>query len=426
MRRFARWMLIALLATALGMWPLSSVVHAASIVTSLADDGSSGTLRSVIAAAAPGDTITFQPELTGTILLDTSLGALNLTKNVIIQGPGASIIAVDSRCPTCGAGGMPSGGITVFTLTITMASATISGLTIQHGNGDSCCDAGGIQSFGTLLTVADCTVSGNSGGGVASYGPLIVTGSTIAGNATAGDGTGSGVSTKNNVGGQLPTTATITNSTIVGNTATGTGATGLGGGIYHKYDSGTNFKSTVQLIYTTIARNTASTGGGVRNEDALQSLGTIIAANSGGDCSILAPGAITSQGYNLDDDGSCSLTMPTDRPNDANPGLAPALAANGSAGPQTLALIAGSDAIDHGGMSANGCPTTDERGITRPQGAACDIGAFEAPATLTPRPAPPPRPGPPPLGGPPRPIPTPRPGPSPSGGLPLPLPILRQ
>ncbi len=34
-------------------------------------------------------------------------------------------------------------------------------------------------------------------------------------------------------------------------------------------------------------------------------------------------------------------------------------------------------AIDHGGTSANGCPPTDQRGVTRPQGPACDIGAFE-------------------------------------------------
>ena len=70
-----------------------------------------------------------------------------------------------------------------------------------------------------------------------------------------------------------------------------------------------SLRSALQLTYTTVARNTAATGGGgVRNEDALQSLGTIIAANSGGDCSTAAPGVLTSQGYNLDDDGSCALT----------------------------------------------------------------------------------------------------------------------
>jgi hypothetical protein len=52
------------------------------------------------------------------------------------------------------------------------------------------------------------------------------------------------------------------------------------------------------------------------------------------------------------------------------------LATNG--GPtKTYALPAGSPAIDHGGMSANGCRAMDQRGTTHPQGAACDIGAYQ-------------------------------------------------
>jgi hypothetical protein len=52
-----------------------------------------------------------------------------------------------------------------------------------------------------------------------------------------------------------------------------------------------------------------------------------------------------------------------------------ALADNG--GPTlTHALLTGSPAIDAGNGAA--CSTTDQRGITRPQGAQCDIGSFEA------------------------------------------------
>ena len=43
----------------------------------------------------------------------------------------------------------------------------------------------------------------------------------------------------------------------------------------------------------------------------------------------------------------------------------------------TMALRAGSPAIDHGGTATTGCPATDQRGVPRPQGPACDIGAFE-------------------------------------------------
>nr|BBJ47930.1 hypothetical protein SAVMC3_05590 [Streptomyces avermitilis] len=48
------------------------------------------------------------------------------------------------------------------------------------------------------------------------------------------------------------------------------------------------------------------------------------------------------------------------------------LADNG--GPtDTTALLPGSPALD----AADGCPATDQRGVARPQGTACDIGAYE-------------------------------------------------
>ncbi len=43
----------------------------------------------------------------------------------------------------------------------------------------------------------------------------------------------------------------------------------------------------------------------------------------------------------------------------------------------SIALQAGSNAIDAGVAGTLGCPTTDARSVTRPVGAACDIGAFE-------------------------------------------------
>ncbi|MBK8618542.1 MAG: hypothetical protein IPN96_15815 [Anaerolineales bacterium] len=44
---------------------------------------------------------------------------------------------------------------------------------------------------------------------------------------------------------------------------------------------------------------------------------------------------------------------------------------------QTMALGAGSSAIDTGGQNST-CAASDQRGVTRPQGAGCDIGAYEA------------------------------------------------
>jgi hypothetical protein len=56
----------------------------------------------------------------------------------------------------------------------------------------------------------------------------------------------------------------------------------------------------------------------------------------------------------------------------------PLLAALGNYGgpTQTFALLPGSPAIDAG--TGSGAPATDQRGISRPQGAAVDIGAFES------------------------------------------------
>lgn len=58
-----------------------------------------------------------------------------------------------------------------------------------------------------------------------------------------------------------------------------------------------------------------------------------------------------------------------------NPDLG-ALAVNAPGTTATMALGAGSPAADR---VANGCPppSTDQRGATRPQGSACDIGAYE-------------------------------------------------
>ncbi len=82
----------------------------------------------------------------------------------------------------------------------------------------------------------------------------------------------------------------------------------------------------------------------------------------------------------MDSDDSCNLTRPDDFPN-TDPLLGP-LADNGGPTP-TQALLPGSPAIDGIPLAdcvdAFGDPiTTDQRGVPRPQGAACDIGAYES------------------------------------------------
>jgi uncharacterized repeat protein (TIGR01451 family) len=90
---------------------------------------------------------------------------------------------------------------------------------------------------------------------------------------------------------------------------------------------------------------------------------------------------VVSHGDSISSDNTCNFTGAGDR-NNTNPLLGP-LANNGGS-TFTHALLPGSPAIDAVTHSACPPPSTDQRGITRPQGTACDIGAYEAPPQPTP------------------------------------------
>ncbi|NJN79652.1 MAG: sortase [Anaerolineales bacterium] len=212
---------------------------------------------------------------------------------------------------------------------------------------------GGIYNNG-ILTITNSTLSGNSasiGGGISNDLALAtITNSTLSGNSATTRGGGI-----DNTG-----TLTITNSTLSGN------STPLsGGGIYNN--------NTLTLTNSTLSGNSAINGGGIYNIGTLNYYNTIIAnPTSGGDCVNGGAGSILS-GFNLVEDGSCLASLSGD------PNLGP-LQDNG--GPTfTHALLSGSIAIDAG--NAGVCPSTDQRGVTRPidgdavVGAVCDIGAYE-------------------------------------------------
>jgi hypothetical protein len=113
--------------------------------------------------------------------------------------------------------------------------------------------------------------------------------------------------------------------------------------------------------------------GGIANYDNTTLTNSSVADQTIGWDYFNVSGGIASSGYNLDSDNTCNLTDPTDLP-DGNANLGP-LQNNGDS-TFTHALLPGSDAIDAGDCSS-GTVTTDQRGVARPQGAACDIGAFE-------------------------------------------------
>jgi hypothetical protein len=270
------------------------------------------------------------------------------------------------------------GGIYNHWGSMTVATSTFSGNSAYYG-------AGILNGDGGWLTVSNCLITGNNaysmggaGGGIANYNTLTVNNSTFLGN-TALDGGG----LRNYAG-----TVTLSNSTFTGNSAgqvgggimnnpsqpggtmtignstfTGNSAGPAGGGLF-------NYNGNMVISNSTFSGNSAGAGGGAANLDAALTLKNTIVANSplGDNCS----GVI--------DDGGGNLSYPDTSCPGANvdPLLGP-LQDNG--GPtQTMALGSGSGAIDAGNdatCAAAPINNLDQRGVIRPWGAHCDIGAVE-------------------------------------------------
>ena len=152
-------------------------------------------------------------------------------------------------------------------------------------------------------------------------------------------------------------TLTLVNATVSHNAATNDGG-GLYGGI-----------GTTVLTYTTVASNTAmGRGGGVLADTGVAALGnTVLAYNDPSNCE----GILTSSGHNLESGTTCGLNATGDITG-TDPLLAP-LAEDG--GTLVHALVKDSPAIDEGLCLVE--PAIDQRGVSRPQGDACDIGAYE-------------------------------------------------
>jgi len=248
---------------------------------------------------------------------------------------------------------------------------TVTNSTISDNGGSS---GGGLYNWGKL-TVINSTVSGNrsgSGGGLNNEygGRALVNNSTFAANAAIGIGSGGGI--RNDSSSKM----TVNNSTLSANTA-GNGAGGILNG------------GTMTVTNSTLSANSASYGGGLANSGTLTLNRALIAGNSAtNDPEIYSQGGtVTADSYNLIGYGGDARSSGfTPGATDIVPSgalatiLTTTLADNGgpSTGPGaatwTHALVAGSPALDAAGDSGL---ATDQRGVTRPQGAADDIGAFE-------------------------------------------------
>jgi CSLREA domain-containing protein len=285
----------------------------------------------------------------------------------IVIDNGGSVALADSaiRGNSAGASG---GGIVNAGRTVTFTRLTITDNTAAG-------DGGGIESQSTgNFTITDTSVHSNiaaSGGGFANAGDgtLRVTRTTFWDNralasAVEDSGLGGGIYSLGDAA------AEYTNVTIAGNLAQA-----RAGGLYTDADAG------IRVINSTIAFNSSPIGAGVADEGTNLNLptpstsvifrNTIVAGNISGDgkqCNF----ALGSEGGNLENGDSCMFRGPNDRSNATTLDL-DAVADNGGS-TLTMALQPGSLAIDGGVLP---CPSTDQRGVARPQNSRCDIGAFE-------------------------------------------------
>ena len=265
---------------------------------------------------------------------------------------------------------------------VTIINSTISG-------NEACRGGGGIFNRKGSVTLTNTTVSGNKvgncvgytfgpigvGGGVKNFGSLTLNNDTFSNNTAPNNGGGIYNGVNNTDFGNL----ILSNSTIWHNTASVDG-----GGI-------DNDGGQATIAFGTTFGNTAHIGGGIAIENNIHNtFGLVVAmsnsivAGNHADSAVDISGNLTSKGYNLIQDTSGAIFASNNHPPDisgeqfSSLGIDPELRNNG--GPTwTLKLLRGSTAIDKiptGACLVNG-PITDQRGVKRPTGPACDIGAYE-------------------------------------------------
>lgn len=319
--------------------------------------------------------------------------ALGLAVGVLVVSGNSSIATVSASSPilytvntTQDDPGSCSGPVSSRSCTTLRAAVTEAAANNPTGNNIITLPAGTITlSSGLVLTgsltimPAGVGVTTLAGPGLAAPILTILSGTTDLQDLTVAQGIQGGVAVQAGATLIFERGAVISNSnTGLYNagifTATNTTLSGNSGGALVNDTGG-----VTALFNVTVVSNTGSSlsSGGLTNVagGALTVTDSIVSNNSASTKPPNCFGTITSGDNNLiGTRGACTLTpLPSDQVDVVDARLA-GLQYNGGAA-LTHALLADSPALDHG---AN-CPATDGRGAARPQGAACDIGAYELP-----------------------------------------------
>jgi CSLREA domain-containing protein len=383
----------ALIVVLIALGAAASPAGAATVTkTADSDDGlcdADCSLREAIAVAAPGETVTV-PASGAPFEVTDGLGTLVIDKSLTVAGAGARLTEVTAP-------GTTERPFTVVAPVGAFPTVTIRDLSITggDGNGDGHIGQGGgvlaVPEFGGMgapqLTLDRVRIANNTaslagdfnatGGGVKSQGPgthVIIRDSLVSGNQAVGTANAQAT------GGGLVTfsagTMAIENTTIVDNQALSDRTTGLSA-----IGGGASVGATSSLLNVTLAANSAQKTSMAaldgRGGNIFFGANTVTVRNT-----IVTAGVADNTA-----EADCSLAFNTQGGNVLPPGCGPGggdrAAADALLGPladhggqtDTLALLTGSPALDAG----TGCPppATDQRGVSRPQGSACDSGAFE-------------------------------------------------
>jgi hypothetical protein len=351
----------------------SDGVYMRNRVLTLVGTVSGGTIQTVLsgqwgdlAVAVIGpSTVTLQD-----LILQNSGGAAS--RGLLVNNPGGGLSHVTVRNVIV----QNNGGVGVEVLG--NSQVTLDNVQVRNNGAE------GVANDGGRLTIQNSRITDNHSKGVAnsylgSGGEIDLSGTTVSGNV------GAGIANQAGGGG----------FTIDGSTISGTVPASAGTPAYGVYNAGgvlTLTNSTVSdnpigvqtiadltVSYSTIAGNASigiSAGTGGTTAPNVWIVNSIVENNSRQDCAfdLAEPRAAITLAGTVLSDGSCGPRGfgAYTRTGGSDTFLG-SLADNG--GPtRTQALLPGSLAID---AATGDCPAADQRGISRPQAAACDVGAYE-------------------------------------------------